>query len=256
MIDSSRSNDEARRYISVGDTTGEKHVWENTFALASYDRPNNIAIDGAGEHIAVFGQIERDGKTRLLIDDIPYELQGNPETMEYMEFEDGGLVVQYDTAVGKKISEKILLQENSKEIQIQREKKDMEEKAFAELRRLSAQENMSPAEIISRLKKGEELSENLLSETQKVNHLSETVDALTQENSQLKLENSQIKEGDKIAIQNLENEKSKAQRALQEVRHTLSGAGKVTMGSSFKLSPQEMQKSLSAIDEVLEKKSN
>lgn len=249
IIDSLRQNKDTRRFISIGDKTGEKSVWENTFAVAGYERPNLISIDDESGNIAVFGQVERDGKTELLINDIPYEISGNPEKLEYMDFEDGSLVIQYENALGEKTTEKISLREDSKTVQEMKEKKENEEKVFGELRRLLAQENITANEIVARLKKAEDLSK----ETEKTKNLSEIVNGLVEEKTKLQMQIEQNEKAHKDEIRNLEVKNTNAEMALKKLESILKGAGKVTMSSNFKLSPEDMKLALDSIQKALEK---
>jgi len=250
IIDSLREKNDYRRFISIGDKVGEKFVWKNTFASASYKRPSVISIDDESGRVAVFGQVERDGKTGLLIDDIPYEISGNPEKLEYIDFKDGALVVQYNNALGEKVTEKISLREDSKAVQEMKERKDAEKKAFEDLRRLLISENISTNEIIARLKKGEALDK----EVEKVKNLSGAVNNLIEEKTKLQM---QIEQDKKTHEDELKKEQSKsvdAENALKKIEVILGRAEKGGLISkSFKLSPDDMVLALGTVQKQREK---
>jgi len=249
VIDSLRQNDDIRRYISVGDKVGEKLVWKNTFAPASHERPNIIAVDDENNHIAVFGQNERDGKTELLIDDMPYEISGNPKKLDYMDFKDGSLVIQYDNALSEKITEKISIREDSKEVQEMKERKEAEEKVFEDLRNLLVKENIPANEIVARLKKGDDLEK----EKEKNKILNSNASSFEGEKIKLQTQLEQSEKTHKEEIRNLEVKLTNAEMALKKLENILKGAGKVTMSSNFKLSPEDMKLALDSIQKALEK---
>lgn len=253
VIDSLRQNDDNRRYISIGDKVGEKFVWKNTFAPASYEKPNVIAIGNESGNVAVFGQTERDGKTGLLINDIPYEISGNPEKLEYMDFKDGGLVIQYNNALGEKVTEKISLREDSKAFQEMKEKKEAEEKAFENLRRLLVAENIPTNEIVTRLKKGEALDKEVEKNNEKNKNLNSRISSLEEEKIKLQSKIEQEKKEHEQEMRNAETRSANAEITLKKLENILKGAGKVTMSSNFKLSPEDMKLALDSIQNILEK---
>ena len=247
LINSLRQNNNTRRYISIGDKFGEKSVWKNTLALADYRQPNNIAIDDENNHIAVFGQIERDGQAEILIDDIPYEISGNPQKLDYMDFKDGSLVVQYDDALGKKVTEKISLREDSKMVQEEKDRIRSEEMAFVDLRNLLLKENIPADEIMTRLKK----ADNLEKEIEKNKTLNSNIGSLAGENIKLQTQLEQSERTSKDEIRKLEIKLAGAETTLKKLESLLKAAGKVTMSSNFKLSPEDMKSALDSIRESL-----
>jgi len=249
IIDSLREKNNYRRFISIGDKVGEKFVWKNTFASASHEKPNVISIDDKSGRVAVFGQVERDGKTGLLIDDIPYEISGNPEKLEYMDFKEGALVVQYNNALGEKVTEKISLREDSKAVQEMKEKKEAEEKSFEDLRRLLVSENIPANEIIARLKKGEALDK----EVEKNKNFNSRISSLEEEKIKLQSQIDQEKKEHEQQMRNAEIRSSDAEITLKKLENILKGAGKVTMSSNFKLSSEDMKLALDSIQKTLEK---
>jgi len=249
IINSLRQNDNTRRYVSIGDKFGEKTVWKNTLALADYKQPNNIAIDDENSHIAVFGQIERDGQAEILIDDIPYEISGNPKKLDYMDFKDGSLVIQYNDALGNKVTEKISLREDSKTVQEEKEKRKSEEMAFIDLRNLLLKENIPADEIVSRLKK----ADNLEQEIEKNKTLNSNIGSLAGENIRFQAQLEQSERTHKDEIRKMEIKLADTETALKKLENLLKNAGKVTMSSNFKLSPEDMKSALDSIQKALER---
>jgi predicted DNA-binding ribbon-helix-helix protein len=244
-IGSYRQESQYREFISIGDNVREKSVWENTFYFSQ-----NIAIDDESGNIAVFGSFDEDRKTRrLIINDIPYEISDNPKGLEYMDFEAGNLIIQYENVLGKKMTEKISLRENSKALQEMKEKKKNEEKAFDELRHLLTQENMPASQIITQLKNVETLD----NEVEKNKDLSSRIRSLEDEKIKLQNQNDREKQEYIQKIENAEARKSNMEITLKEVQNILKSAGKATMSSNFKLSPKDMEFVLGLIQNSLDK---
>jgi hypothetical protein len=262
LVSSSRQNLRRQMYISVGDRVGEKYVWKNT--LRNYfNGSNNIAIDDENGHIAVFGLGEEDGKAEVIIDDIPYKVAGNPERLQYLNFENGGLIVQYENVLGEKITEKISLRENAKAVQEMKEKKEAADQAWIDLQGYLAQEGIRPTEVVKLLetvgnlektnKKNEDIKASLEQKLTEERGKRENID---RENAQLKAQLAEQASAHKIEVRDLNQEVAETRVALRKLQNMLNNAGKVMLSPNFKLSPEEMKSAREAINKALEGEKN
>jgi hypothetical protein len=226
-------------YIFVGDTQGAKSQWQE-----SMDSVKNIVIDENTGTVAVFGEkVNHSKKMEIIINDIPYQMDEHPEALDYFGFEDGALIAQYTDAMGQKVTEKITLKEGSKELQVLREKKDSEENALTELRAMIAKENIPLSEIMNRLSAGKDLEKTMEENDTLYDRVSEL------ETNKLKLEQEikDVKKQYEQQITDAQAKAEKAQSALATIESVLKNAGKVTLSSNSKLTPEEMDSALNAI---------
>jgi len=240
LVDSGRDKEDYRRYISIGDKVGEKYVWKNNFYTTSHDKKNVIAFDNNDKHIAIYGETEKSGAKGLIIDDIPYALETNPQKIEYMKFQDGGLVIQYEDSLGEKITEKITLKEDSEQIQERKEKIEEEEKAIVELRRLLIEKDIPASEIAIRLKMAGEL-ESVVAKNKELN---EKVSKYLESSTSWEKKYNELEKADKnkeTQIEIKEKELKKIKTIMLEIDEILKGAGKVTFGSSSTISSKNMK---------------
>lgn len=167
-----------------------------------------------------------------------------------MDFKDGALVVQYKNALGEKVTEKISLREDSKAVQEMKERKDAEEKAFEDLRRLLVSENIPTNEIIARLKKGEVLDK----EVEKVKNLSGTVNNLVEEKTKLQMQIEQDKKTHEDELKKEQSRSVDAEMALIKLENILNGAEKGgLMSKNFRLSSDDMRLALDTVQKQREK---
>ena len=246
IVQSLREGDNSRRYISVGDKVGEKRVWKNTFVIDSYENPNLIAIDDTSKHIAVFGRKESEGKPQLLIDDIPYDIPGNPERLEYLAFENGNLTIAYTNALNEKIAEVISLNEGAQEIQSAKEKKEAGDFALIELRRQLIDEQIPLETIVARLKKVESHDQ----EIEKNKNLQLKIEALQEKNLKLEMELKEKDESNKDKVKSLEMKVAESDAVVKKLENLFKGAKDTTFGSDKKLSAESVQLALSLIKEL------
>ena len=244
VVDSIRTKDR-RSHILIGDKIGAKNEWKNTL-----NKVERIVTDDETGSVAVFGETEYNSKKMgLIINDTPYQIEGNPENLEVFKFEKGAVVIQYRDALGEKTTEKIMFRENAKEVQEMKEKKEAQEKAFEDLRHMLVKENIPANEIVNRLKKVDDLGK----ETEKVKNLSETVNKLIEEKTKMQLQIEASEKTHKEEVRTLEVKLTEAEMVVIKLENILKGAGKTTFGSDSKLSADSMRLALESIQDLREK---
>lgn len=245
VVNSPRGSD-WRRYIHVGDKQGETHQWKN-----SLYKINDMQIDDSTGNVAVFGSSqEKGGSQQLIINDIPYDIPGNPEKLEHFAFENGAVVIQYVDAMGEMHGEKIVLQENARDVQEQLEReKEVEDSMYA-LRKMIMEEGLSPSEALLQLKKIPELEKKneKLAEAEErnlslVNQARKDAENIESLQAQLKAQEEQLKEVDLKRVQ--------AEMALKKVQNVLGGLKTGMMSSDFKLPSSDMNMLKAALGEAL-----
>jgi hypothetical protein len=243
-VDSMRTKDR-RTHIFVGDKIGAKNEWKHTL-----NKVEKMIINDETGDVAVFGETEYNSKKMaLLVNDMPLALEGNPENLEVFKFENGAVVIQYTDAVGEKITEKIMLREDAKEVQEMKEKNEANEKAFEELRRLLVSENIPAHEIATRLKKGEDLEK----EVEKNKNLNARISSIEEEKTKLQMKIEQDEKSHQKEIRDLELKATNAEMALKKLQQILKGAEKATFGSGFKVGSDDMKLALESIEKTLAK---
>ncbi len=229
MINSFRNGDD-RQYISIGDKIGEKYVWKNTLAPANYDKPNIIAIDDENNRVAVFGQREENGETGLLIDDVPYKIFGNPKKLEYMNFKDGNLIIQYDY-LGNKITEEISVNPDSEVFEEIRKKREEEERRLRSLIVFLSRKRITSDQIEDSFKKSEQFDE--------INYINEELVF-------------KLGVGEK-RNNNIKRQLMESVGVLNELKGILKRTKK-GIGHDFKLSSDDRESGLDLIEKILEEK--
>jgi len=230
--------------VLIGDKVGAQKEWKNTLSQG-WDA--TMIVDDENGSVAVFGSLE-DGKRGLILDDVKYPLPDNPDKLEYFKFQDGGIVIQYTNALGEKVTEKISLHEDAKEMQEQIEQQQAVEKGLAELRRLLSERGMSPADAVAFLARGDKLEgEN--------KNLKAGLDRSEKDMAEFRL---RVKVNETEATTALQREKkiresaetraNRAEQLLGYVKSILSAAGKTTLGDNYKISGLDKKKVLDGID--------
>ena len=248
VVHSLRAGNAWRQYVFVGDKAGAQEEWKNTLDIVE-----DIIIDDESGSVAVFGLVET-GKKGMIIDDVSFAIPGNPDKLECFKFQDGGVVIQYTDALGKKVTQKISLRPDAAEVQERKVKEEQIEQGLTQLRRLMTNAGISPAEVFARLQRGDALEQptkradylgtELRHATDKNRELEEKLDRKTREGEQATRTHEQEKRNDRTALTT----------GLTLIQTTLEAAGKATFGSSLKLSAEQMERILRTIQELKPKK--
>ncbi len=244
IVDSIRTKDR-RSHVLTGDKIGAKNEWKNTL-----NQVKKIITDNETGNVAVFGETEYNSKEMaFIINDMPYQIEDMVGDPEVFKFEGGAVLIQYLNALGEKISKKITLRENAKEVQKMKEKKLAEEKAFENLRHMLTNENITASEIVARLNQVGDLEKKI----EEVKNLHQTVDKLTEEKIGLKLKIEKDNTAHEKEKEALELKITETQKVVGELKDTLTRAEKTTFGSNFKISNDSMKLALKSLIDLEEK---
>lgn len=240
----------AGEHVFVGDKIGAKTEWKH--GMYSIEK---IIIDDKTDTVAVFGQTESSSsKKSLIINDIPYDIEGNPTSLDVFKFEDGevykeregGVLIEYKNALGEKVTERIEVREGAKEIQEQKEKKSSEDRALEDLRRMIAKENIPLEDILKRLKNAEGLEKA----NEKNKELESQINELSAEKTKLEMGIQNMKKSHEEETRNLEVQLSRAEMVVRKLENILKDATNVTFGSDKKLSADSMKLAMETIQDL------
>lgn len=243
VVSSMRSN-KWRDHVLIGDKVGAQSEWKHTLAHVQ-----DLIVDDKTNSVAVFGETEpRSGKMALVINDVLYPIEGNPKELECFKFQDGGVLIQYTDILGKKVSEKIVLREDAKEVQEMNASREAAEEAFRTLRQLLIKERIPLTEIVARLK----MSDSLKEEVERGKKFQATIINLEGKVRTLESTLSQGKKTHEEEKANMDARISNLERVLEDIKQTLEGLGKGIMSSNFKLPPDVRNRILKIIDGQIE----
>ncbi len=237
-------------HIFVGDKNGAHTEWNTSFDFSN-DKKIKMAVGDDSNSVAVVGDIE--GEPTLVIDDLACKLSSTPMSVEKLRVEKDGVFVQYTTAIGKVIAEKVSLKENSKQVQEKNKKIKESKDGLKNLHDFINNEGHTPEKLLEVIKSIEDVKGKLNSVEQSYQAVSISYRKVQDEKFLIEQENKELKNDNEIANEQLEIMKDnnrKLEQQLLEIKNILKfGKMQGLLAKDFIVSGKD---NLAAIKKIIE----
>jgi hypothetical protein len=221
-----------RTYLFTGDKTQANGKWKNTLS-----KEQGLIIDDETGDIAMYGNSKKDSDLiTLLINDIPHQLPDDVKKLDHFEFQNGGVIVEYTDALGKKTTEKITLRADAEEVQAQLRERARREEEKAALEAFLADNKLSLEDVQGLIRDKEEL----IRQRRENERLSDQAGRLTAESTQLQATIGEMRRNQTTASQSVETRAQAAETSLSKIEKVLNGLKPGTLTRNLRLSPDAL----------------